>query len=412
MTATSSTRSAGPITGSASSRRRASISNAPSSSSPKTRPSTTIWATPIGGSAACSRREFQWSHARDLKPEPDELVKIEEKLKSGLPEDTVLGGRRRAGEEARRRLSTDADAVATARAEPAPAKVNLTLRVIGRRADGYHDIESLVVFAGVGDALTFTPGRALALAVRGPTAPAAGDACRQSGAQGRARARRAGRGPQARALRAVETAAGRRRARRRLGRRRGGVAAARAREPARARRSARSCEAARATGADVPVCLDPRPRLMRGIGDVLSAPLELPRLPAVLVNPGVAVPTKDVFAALRLDTARNAGAPAPSPPLGGETRAALLRTLAAGRNDLEKPAHLAPAGDRRGALDVARACRLSSWRACRARARPASACSSRAAPRSRARRRCAPGIRAGGCARRCLAAKAVSTGLE
>ena len=47
--------------------------------------------------------------------------------------------------------------------------------------------------------------------------------------------------------------------------------------------------AARATGADVPVCLDPRPRIMRGIGEVLSAPLALPPLPAVLVNPGVAL---------------------------------------------------------------------------------------------------------------------------
>ena len=60
--------------------------------------------------------------------------------------------------------------MATARVEVAPAKVNLTLRVVGRRADGYHDLESLVVFAGVGDRLTFTPARALDLAVRGPTA--------------------------------------------------------------------------------------------------------------------------------------------------------------------------------------------------------------------------------------------------
>src|SRR5262245_65532246 len=60
-------------------------------------------------------------------------------------------------------------------AEKAPAKVNLTLRVIGRRADGYHEIESLVAFAGVGDALTFTPGNALALSVGGPTAAAAGE---------------------------------------------------------------------------------------------------------------------------------------------------------------------------------------------------------------------------------------------
>jgi FMN phosphatase YigB (HAD superfamily) len=65
--------------------------------------------------------------------------------------------------------------VATARAEPAPAKVNLTLRVLGRRADGYHDIESLVAFADVGDALTFAPARDLTLTVRGPTAAAAGD---------------------------------------------------------------------------------------------------------------------------------------------------------------------------------------------------------------------------------------------
>ena len=60
-------------------------------------------------------------------------------------------------------------------AEKAPAKVNLTLRVIGRRADGYHEIESLVAFAGVGDALTFTPGTTLALSVGGPTAAAAGE---------------------------------------------------------------------------------------------------------------------------------------------------------------------------------------------------------------------------------------------
>ena len=125
--------------------------------------------------------------------------------------------------------------------------------------------------------------------------------------------------------------------------------------------------AARATGADVPVCLDPRPRVMRGIGDVLSAPLDLPRLPAVLVNPGVAVPTKDVFAALKLSDA-NSGLAAPSPLAGegwgggwrdkaqlvshrgtptpnpspqggaGAHRACWQRTLCADRNDLEAPA--------------------------------------------------------------------------
>ena len=98
-------------------------------------------------------------------------------------------------------------------------------------------------------------------------------------------------------------------------------------------------QAARATGADVPVCLDPRTRWMRGVGEILSDPLELLQLPAVLVNPGVAVPTKDVFAALRLGAAaRNGCTSAASLPGLGEGRAPLLRALAEGRNDLEAPA--------------------------------------------------------------------------
>ena len=60
----------------------------------------------------------------------------------------------------------------------------------------------------------------------------------------------------------------------------------------------RLMQAARATGADVPVCLDPRSRVMRGIGEILSHPLDVGPLPAVLVNPGVAVASKEVFAAL------------------------------------------------------------------------------------------------------------------
>jgi 4-diphosphocytidyl-2-C-methyl-D-erythritol kinase len=101
--------------------------------------------------------------------------------------------------------------------------------------------------------------------------------------------------------------------------------------------------AARATGADVPVCLDPRPRLMRGIGEILSAPIDLPRLPAVLVNPGVAVPTKDVFAALQLKPATSTGASVPSPLWGKErdavvTHGEFLRTVGEDRNDLETPA--------------------------------------------------------------------------
>ena len=56
----------------------------------------------------------------------------------------------------------------------APAKINLTLRIVGRRADGFHDLESLVVFAPFGDRLTLRPGGPLGLSVFGPTAGDAG----------------------------------------------------------------------------------------------------------------------------------------------------------------------------------------------------------------------------------------------
>jgi 4-diphosphocytidyl-2-C-methyl-D-erythritol kinase len=95
--------------------------------------------------------------------------------------------------------------------------------------------------------------------------------------------------------------------------------------------------AARATGADVPVCLDPRPRIMRGIGERLSAPLALPPLPAVLVNPGVALPTKAVFAGWKASPA--ATAPLDEAALARLTDAReLVRLVAEQANDLEPPA--------------------------------------------------------------------------
>ena len=221
---------------------------------------------------------------------------------------------------------------AAAGAEKAPAKVNLTLRVLGRRADGYHEIESLVTFAGVGDAVTFRPGGALALAMSGPTAAAAGDVADNLVLKAaRALAERVeslklGRFTLSKRL---PVSAG-------LG---GGSAdaAAALRLLARANRMTpddpRLMQAARATGADVPVCLDPRARLMRGVGDILSDPLDLPRLFALLVNPGVAVATKDVFAALNVPSAKPvAQAGAPAGPAG------LLADITNGRNDLEGPA--------------------------------------------------------------------------
>jgi 4-diphosphocytidyl-2-C-methyl-D-erythritol kinase len=234
------------------------------------------------------------------------------------------------------RFSEDDMRHARARAERAPAKVNLTLRVIGRRADGYHDIESLVVFAAVGDTLAFTAGRTLTLTVRGPTAASAG-------AVGDNLVLRA-----ARAL--AERIEGVRLGRFVLSKRlpvAAGVgggsadAAAALRLLARANRLAlddpRLREAARVTGADVPVCLDPRPRIMRGIGELLSEPIKLPRLPAVLVNPRVAVPTKDVFAKLNAPRIVRAVTSEPTERLP-TVRADLIEYLRGRSNDLEAPA--------------------------------------------------------------------------
>ena len=229
----------------------------------------------------------------------------------------------------------------TARAEKAPAKINLTLRVLGGRADGYHELESLVAFAGVGDALTFAPGGALTLAVSGPTAQAVGDNADNLVLKAaRALAERiAGLTLGSFALsKRLPVAAG-------LG---GGSADAGAalRLLARANGIAlddpRLMQAAQATGSDVPVCLDPKPRLMRGVGDVLSAQLDLPRLFAVLVNPGVAVSTRDVFAALNLASPpASGGASSPTPLVsegwGGEPTT-FVAALAKDRNDLEAPA--------------------------------------------------------------------------
>src|SRR5215470_2789864 len=225
--------------------------------------------------------------------------------------------------------------VPSARAERAPAKVNLTLRVVGRRPDGYHDLESLVVFASVGDALTLAAGARPLLTVRGPTAGLAGtiaDNLVLKAAQAlveRIEDVKSGRFVLSKRL---PVAAG-------LG---GGSADAAAALRLLARKNhlalddVRLREAARATGADVPVCLDPRPRLMSGTGDLLSPPLELPRLAGVLVNPHVAVPTKGVFerlAAPRVVLAAKASEDYPPPD-----RKDLISYLADRGNDLESPA--------------------------------------------------------------------------
>jgi 4-diphosphocytidyl-2-C-methyl-D-erythritol kinase len=220
--------------------------------------------------------------------------------------------------------------------EAAPAKVNLTLRIFGRRSDDYHEIESLVAFARCGDTLRLVPGGELALTVHGPGAALAGD--NTDNLVLKAARALAARSPGitlgAFALdKQLPVAAG-------LG---GGSAdaAAALRLIARANTLApgapRFYEAARATGADVPVCLDPRSRVMRGIGELLSEPLDLPPIPAVLVNPGASLATKAVFAGWKPGAVP--AAPLDQAALAKLTgREAVLQFLAMQANDLETPA--------------------------------------------------------------------------
>ena len=181
--------------------------------------------------------------------------------------------------------------------ETAPAKINLTLRVLGRRADGYHELESLVAFANLADRLTLDPGDALALDVVGAFAAASGNVSDNLvlKAVNALRARVDGlKTGHFKLEKNIPVAAG-------VG---GGSADAAAALRLLAGLNdvalddQRLMDAARAVGADVPVCLSSKVLIMRGVGEQLSPPLPLPKLPAVLVNPGVAVATRDVFAKL------------------------------------------------------------------------------------------------------------------
>lgn len=208
--------------------------------------------------------------------------------------------------------------------EFAPAKLNLFLHVLGRREDGYHLLESLVSFASVGDRLTFEPGATLGLSIEGPFGAglvAEGDNLILRAARAFAAHISGARLGIFTLEKNLPIASG-------IG---GGSAdaAAALRLLARANgvplEDTRLMDAARILGADVPVCLEAAPRLMRGIGHELGPQLTSRAVPALLVNPGVAVSTAAIFGRLGL--------------LPGERRAApATGDLAATRNDLAGPA--------------------------------------------------------------------------
>jgi 4-diphosphocytidyl-2-C-methyl-D-erythritol kinase len=216
--------------------------------------------------------------------------------------------------------------------EKAPAKVNLFLHVLGRQPDGYHRLDSLVVFADIGDTLRAEPAEALSLAVEGPFA--AGLAAEQDNLVLRAaRALAAAAGIAARGhlvlSKHLPVASG-------IG---GGSADAAAAlrllcrlwrvEPD----AAVLARIAAGLGADVPVCLAGRTSRMAGIGERLEPAPALPACGIALVNPGIALATAEVFRARRGDWSDPAALPT-AWRNAGEMADGLTRL----RNDLQPPA--------------------------------------------------------------------------
>ncbi|MFP1644376.1 4-(cytidine 5'-diphospho)-2-C-methyl-D-erythritol kinase [Pontitalea aquivivens] len=214
--------------------------------------------------------------------------------------------------------------------EPAPAKINLTLHVTGRRTDGYHLLDSLVVFTDLGDRITARPADDLTLAVTGPFAQ--GIPVDETNLVLRAARYLGVNGAAIRLDKHLPMASG-------IG---GGSSDAAAALRALARMTGRSLPPAAETarlGADVPVCLTPIPRRMAGLGEVLADVPPLPPIWLVLANPGVPLSTPAVFAAL---TCRN-GPPMPAMLPRCSTAADLTTFLRMQRNDLQTPAcQLAP----------------------------------------------------------------------
>jgi len=205
----------------------------------------------------------------------------------------------------------------------APAKVNLTLHVTGQRADGYHLLDSLVVFADVGDVVTAAEGDSLTLAVTGPEAGEVPTGKSNSILQ---TARFMGVDDVAFTLeKYLPTAAG-------IG---GGSADAAAALQAVAQ--LRSVDVPRDVlplGADVPGCLRGKATRMSGIGEELTDVGGLPDIWAVLANPRVGVSTPEVFKRLQ----HKDNAPMPDQIPAFETVRDLAGWLAEQRNDLEAAA--------------------------------------------------------------------------
>jgi 4-diphosphocytidyl-2-C-methyl-D-erythritol kinase len=207
--------------------------------------------------------------------------------------------------------------------ERAPAKVNLSLHVLGRRADGYHNLDSVVAFADIADELSFAKADRFELIVTGPfaadvplgadnlvvrAADALSDACGRSLTQAHITLGKN-----------LPVASG-------LG---GGSADAAATLRGLTKLFGIDCscdalnEIAAVLGSDVPACLRARACRIRGAGEIVEPLAVFRSLAAVLVNPGIRLSTAAVFGELSLSAGSGGGGPH--------------------RNDLKEPAiRLAP----------------------------------------------------------------------
>jgi 4-diphosphocytidyl-2-C-methyl-D-erythritol kinase len=216
--------------------------------------------------------------------------------------------------------------------EAAPAKVNLYLHVVGRRADGYHLLDSLAVFPRIGDTLLAVPADELTLRLDGPfggALQAEPDNLVLRAARGLAALAGVGAAARLTLVKTLPVASG-------IG---GGSADAAAALRLLGRLWGVSPAAedlhalALRLGADVPVCLPARPARMGGVGEALSPAPHLPAFGMALVNPGVAVSTPEVFRARAGGFSALAALPA-----GWADAAAMAGDLARLGNDLEPPA--------------------------------------------------------------------------
>ena len=236
------------------------------------------------------------------------------------------------------------EATGAGNSELAHAKINLALHVGAERPDGYHDLESLVVFADIADAVTARPAAkdaaATTLELTGPyavlleesTAPATNLVLRAAAAVAALGSRRRARPVHLCLAKRIPIAAG-------LG---GGSADAAATLRLLDRlwglglKPKKLAEIALSLGADVPMCLVSQPLIARGVGEIVTPVGGIPPLSVVLAHPGISMPTGAVFAGLGKE--KRAGLPALPPKF--QSPLDLVFWLRQTRNDLIDPARV------------------------------------------------------------------------